>query len=285
MVWGDKRWYIVRPVSFWNGSCSLREMRASFKFFLVVAVLAACAGGHAQQAPPDSDLASITARGRFLAEYERSAWYATDVVLKFRPNQDVMMKFIARKTDTGWLVAFGNLDEANGAFVISFEGVQDPASGKFSAKAFEPPLRDTGFFLAAARGIELARQNAALQKGRPYSTFVLPLDSGEFYVYVLPTQTVFDLYPLGGDERLLISADGLKVLAREPLHRTIHDINLEAVSTSDAIAGIHSHAAADEPEDTDVFFVVRQKNPAPEFVGTKSGTYEIKPDGSIVRMK
>ncbi len=41
----------------------------------------------------------------------------------------------------------------------------------------------------------------------------------------------------------------------------------------------------DTPEDTDVFHVLRQKQPLPEAVGTKNGIYMVEIDGTIKRVK
>ena len=46
-------------------------------------------------------------------------------------------------------------------------------------------------------------------------------------------------------------------------------------------AGFHTHVLSDLPEDTDVFHVLTQDPPIPEFVGTPHFTYQVKADGTI----
>ena len=43
---------------------------------------------------------------------------------------------------------------------------------------------------------------------RPHNASVLPAESQQIYVYIVPAQTVKEIYPLGGNVRYLISPDG-----------------------------------------------------------------------------
>ena len=232
----------------------------------------------------DSDLVEITARGRFLAEYDAASWHATDAVKSLQPAQGLVSKYIARKAPTGWVVAFGRFSEAKDAFLIVYEASEGSSLREFTVKTYDPPRNDTDYFYKAAKAIELSLRNAQLQK-RPYNTYVLPLDSGQFYVYVAPAQTVPDIYPLGGDTRFLISADGSNIVEARQLHKTILETKPSAPGGANPVAGVHSHVLTDMPEDTDVFHVLRQRHPLPEMIGTKSGVYKIDTDGTIKRLK
>jgi hypothetical protein len=232
---------------------------------------------------PNSELTAITARGRMLAEYDVASWHATDAVVALKPAQGVVGTYIARKSDGRWIVVFGRFNETKDAFLIVYEATQGSSPEEFSVKTYDPPQNDRGFFYAAAKGIQISLEDTHLEN-RPYNTYVLRLDSGEFYVYVLPAQTTADVYPLGGDTRFLLSADGSKIIETRRLHKTI----LENKPSSDIkkIAGYHTHVLSDEPEDTDVFHVLRQSPPLPEYVGTKNGgTYIVNTDGTIKRVK
>jgi hypothetical protein len=137
----------------------------------------------------------------------------------------------------------------------------------------------------AARAVNTA--TADFQKTaekRPYNAAVLPADSGQFYVYLVPAQTTNGIYPLGGDARYLVSPDGTKIVEKRQLHSTI----LEVRSTQPGAkteGGFHTHILTDVPEDTDVFFVLTRNPPLPEFIGTKRGNYLINRDGLIARIK
>jgi hypothetical protein len=256
--------------------------------FLTLLMLAFCTlPVLAQKAQPlsDSELAAITARGRMLAEYDNASWHATDAVMALKPAEGAVGKYIARKTDKGWVVVFGRFNDAKDAFLIVYEATQGSGPQDFAIKTYDPPEEDKAFFYIAARGIEVSLQHSHLEK-RPYNTYVLPLDSGQFYVYVLPAQTVADVYPLGGDTRFLVSADGSNIVETRQLHKTIlEEKKTELPSGAKPAAGFHTHVLTDTPEDTDVFHVLSQTHPLPEFVGTKSGIYKVETDGQIEREK
>src|SRR5262249_48723214 len=158
-----------------------------------------CPAVWAQQVKPltDSELAPITARGRLLAEYDAASWHASDAVIALKPAEGTVARYIARKTDAGGVVAFGRFSEAKDAFLIVYEATQKGSLKEFSVKTNDPPQKDTGFFYFAAQGMQISLENSHFEK-RPYNVYILPLDSGQFYVYVLPAQTVANVYPLGG---------------------------------------------------------------------------------------
>lgn len=58
-----------------------------------------------------------------------------------------------------------------------------------------------------------------------------------------------------------------------------------APSDNKTAAGYHTHVITDVPEDTDVFHVLMQSPPLPEYIGTKNGTYVVNTDGTIKRAK
>jgi len=47
---------------------------------------------------------------------------------------------------------------------------------------------------------------------------------GLLYVYFYPAQTKAGTYPLGGDARFLVSEDGMKILAKRQMHKTVLDV-------------------------------------------------------------
>jgi len=255
-------------------------------FSLVIALVLSSSSILAEKNKPltDSELAAITTRGRMLADYDTASWHATDAVLALKPAQGAVGRYIARKSEAGWVVVFGKFNETKDAFLVAYEATQGNDSRQFTVQNYDPPQKDTGFFYIAAKAIEISLQNTHLEK-RPYNTYVLPLDSGQLYVYVLPAQTVADVYPLGGDTRYLMSADGTNIIETRQLHKSILEVKHSAPSGSKPAGGFHTHVLTDAPEDTDVFHVLRQKQPLPEAVGTKGGVYMVQTDGTIKRVK
>lgn len=218
-----------------------------------------------------------------LADYDTASWHATDAVLALKPEEATVSKYIARRRDTGWVVGFGRFNETRDGFLIVYEATQGSDPQQFKVKKYDPPQKDVDFYFSAARALETSLQDFQAEK-RPYNTYVLPSNSNQLYVYVLPAQTRADVYPLGGDMRYLVSSDGSTIIEARRLHKTILEIENSNKSVKTA-GGYHTHVLSDVPEDTDVFYVLRRKPPVPEFIGTKSGIYIVQVDGSIKREK
>jgi hypothetical protein len=220
-----------------------------------------------------------------LAAYDGASWHATDAVLELKPPEGAVARYIARKTGAGWVVVFGRFTESKDAFLIAYAAAQVSGTVQFTVKTYDPPQKDTGFFYFAAKAIELSLLNSQRER-RPYNTYVLPLDSGEFYVYVVPAQTVAEVYPLGGDTRFLVSADGAQIIETRRLHNTILELkHSPAELGATPVANVHTHALTDTPEDTDVFHVLRQTHPVPELIVTEPGLYQVETDGTIKRVR
>jgi len=254
---------------------------------ILIAALVFTSSISAQKSKPlsDSELAAITARGRLLAEYDTASWHATDAVQALKPTEGAVQRYIARKTDAGWVVAFGKFNETEDGFLIAYEANQRSGSQEFTVKTYDPPQKDTEFFFIAAKAIGISLQNSELER-RPYNTYVLPVDSGQLYVYVLPVQTIAGVYPLGGDTRFLVAADGSKIIETRRLHKSILEMKpTDVPARTTPAGGTHSHVLTDTPEDTDVFHVLRQTPPLPEFIGTRTGVYKVETNGIIERVK
>lgn len=237
-----------------------------------------------QKQEADRILPDVTARGRALYEYDQAAWHATDAVQATHPPEESMGRYIARKTDAGWTVVFGRLNEKRDKFLVAFEAVQGATSEQFKVIQHNPPQENASFYLASSKAIDLALANAELQR-RPYNVAVLPALSNQLYLYVMPAQTKPGVYPLGGDVRFLISADGSTIVEKRQLHKTILEISEGSLPKGSKMQnGVHSHFLTDVPEDTDVFHVLTRQPSVPEFIITKDRKfYEITTDGTIYK--
>jgi hypothetical protein len=235
--------------------------------------------------PSDAELAAITARGRELAEYDAAAWHATDAVQTANPKTIEGQHYLAKKENGSWSVVFGALHADKSKFLMAYEAQQLVKRKEFSVKKDDPAKEDEGFYLFAARALELALLDFG-RANRPYNAAVLPTtQAGEggqetlFYVYLYPAQTKTGIYPLGGDVRYLVSANGLKIVAKRQLHTTVLDA--APARGKKIVAGYHTHVMSDEPEDTDVLHVLQQDPPLPEIIATRHFMYEVKEDGTI----
>ncbi|HEY4837713.1 MAG TPA: hypothetical protein VIH72_03845 [Candidatus Acidoferrales bacterium] len=249
---------------------------------LVVIALGVCVAAQSEGPPSSSELEAISARGKLLSAYDVAAWHATDAVQSLPADKTRVGRYIARQSGNGWRVAFGKLNEAQDKFLVAYEASQGATPVQFTVASFDPPKEDTGFYLAGANAIDTALADFKGEK-RPYNAAVLPADRGKLFVYVYPAQTKASAYPMGGDVRYLISADGKTIIEKRQLHKSIseNDYSNKSIKVQ---AGYHTHVLSDLPEDTDVFYVLTRKPPIPEYVTSSKFMYQISPSGSITFM-
>jgi hypothetical protein len=236
-------------------------------------------------APSTAELAEITERGRALAEYDQAAWHAKDAVQTANPKTVEGQHSIAKKENERWTVVFGALNGDKSRFLIGYEAEQLAKPKEFKVTKDEPAREETTFYLFAARALETALADFG-RANRPYNSAVLPVAGrdgkdrpGLLYVYLYPAQTKAGIYPLGGDVRYLLAADGLKILNKRQMHKTVLDV--APAKGKKMAAGYHTHVLSDIPEDTDVLHVLQQDPPAPEVIATQHLVYEVASDGTI----
>ena len=236
-------------------------------------------GAMAQRTSPPSktELAQITERGRQLAQYDVAAWHASDAVVATKPEESAVARYIAKKEGDGWTVMFGRLNEKRDKFLIAYEATQGATPKEFTVKKHSPAREDTGFFLFAARAIEISLAEFSGEP-RPYNIAVLPAPSNQLYVYAVPAPTTTGVFPFGADARYLVSADGSKIVEKRQLHKSIIEFSAPNDNTQ---AGFHTAILDDIPEDTDVFHVLSRSPSVPEFIGTKQFVFRIETDGTI----
>jgi len=281
---------LVKTVSapFWEFAASKDAGRSAASMVgLTTALALASAGGPAPSvAPPsDAELQAITGRGRALVEYDQAAWHATDAVQTENPRTVEGQHYIAQKENGKWTVVFGALNADKSKFLIGYEAEQLGKPKEFEVIKDEPAKEETAFYLFAARALEVALADFG-RANHPYNSAVLPVTGREakdqpglLYVYLYPAQTKTGIYPLGGDVRYLVSADGLKIMNKRQMHKTVLDV--ARVKGKKMVAGYHSHVLSDVPEDTDVMHVLQQDPPIPEMITTLHFVYEVAIDGTI----
>jgi hypothetical protein len=243
------------------------------------AVVIPCAIAQSSAAPAAQELIAIAERGILLNEYDQAAWHASDAAQTANPKTVEGQHYIAKKENGKWNVVFGKLTADKNLFEIHYEAVQQAKPQEFRVTEETVQRADSGFYLFAARAIELT-QHDFQGVNRPYNMAVLPAPQDQLYVYVYPAQTKPRIYPLGGDVRYLISPDGNKIIDRRQMHKSI----LESPPLDKGkkpVAGFHTHVLSDLPEDTDVFHVLTQDPRVPELVGTPHFIYKVLVDGTI----
>ena len=247
--------------------------------FLLLFILSITAFAQTERTTPasEAELAQITNRGRELAEYDVAAWHGSDAVSALKPAEGSVVRYIAKRSGASWTVAFGRLNEARDKFLISYEASQGDLPTKFTGKKLEPVKEDVEFFLFAARALDTALSDFT-GESRPYNVAVLPAPSDQLYVYVIPAQTKAGVFPLGGDARYLISANGLKILEKRQMHKAIIEFSSPPAGVQ---FGYHTAVVDQVPEDSDVFHVLARKPAVPELIATRLFIYQIETDGKI----
>jgi hypothetical protein len=251
----------------------MRLHKVIFLIVLLAALIALAKDKKAPIAAPE-ELAQTTARGRALFNYARAVWQANQALTSMKVSQDDSAEYIAQKTDTGWTVAVGSLNETKDIFRVVYEISQTGTEGKLSIN--QRPREDTNALAAAARATETAKADFG-QTQRPYNTAVLSAGAGQLYVYLYPAVVKKGVLPLGGDVRYTISADGKNIIEKRPLHKTIMETTTS--SPGETVGGVHTHVLTDVPEDTDVLHAMLRR--MPETIGVGGHAYQVEADGTI----
>ncbi len=245
---------------------------------IVIVTMAARAHADVGDPPSGLELSEIAARGRALSEYDSAAWHAGDAVIALKPSQDTIQRYIARKTDKGWIVAFGRFDAPKTKFLIVYEAIQRSTPTEYQVTKHEPPQADSDVYFRAAKAHELVTK-AFLgdeKPQRPYNISVLPTASGDWYVYAIPAQTDLAVLPFGGDVRYTVSADGTSIIEKRQMHKIVLE---EKVGS--AQFNFHTHILSNLPEDSDVFYALTRKAEKGELLVTRKYCYRISADGSV----
>jgi hypothetical protein len=252
------------------------------RFRIVVAVCLLLAGIHASGQIKDKDLKvyldGVTERGRALYEYDQAAWHGSDTFLALHPDHNGLTNYVCSKTASGWVVSFGGWNTARDKLLIVYEALETDKKGQFEARPIDPPREATEDVTAKERALELASANYP-RANRPYNSAVLPAPGGNLYVYLYPAQVKDTIWPIGGDMRFTISADGKQIIETRQLHKTILD--MEFKPDLHPVGGVHSHVLSDVPEDTDVFYVLNRRPSMPEYIAAGKRIFIVGTDGTI----
>lgn len=238
------------------------------------------------------ELTQITARGRALYAYDAAAAGATNAVLAMRQcrpqTQGARAPWdisIGHPTFSGWVFDFGSPSADHSTFNVLCQVTQaGPGSATFDVTFPNAPV-DTPFDVDAARSILLAEADFRFVESRhSYDYAALQRQDGEWYIYLYPGSLQIHDHQVGGDGRYLISADGMQILERHPMHDAVVESTAPAPAVpvgGQILAGFHTDELDDVPQDTDVFHVLIRRPSMPEYVDARGHLYKIDIDGSI----
>jgi hypothetical protein len=256
-------------------------MRGSLALAVCLFTLASPLAGQMRHVE-DKDLAAylsgVTERGRALYAYDQCAWHGTDAIFALHPDMHGATHYICLKALEGWDLVFPRWNAAHDRLLVAYEAVEAGGPENYTAKAYDPPREGPQDLIAKERALELAISDFGEVK-RQYNTAILPVGDGSLYVYLYPAQTRADVWPLGGDVRYTISADGRQIIEKRQLHKAILDMQFDP--KMHIVSGVHIHVLSDVPEDTDVFYVLTRKPSIPEFIGAGKRMFTVNTDGGI----
>lgn len=232
---------------------------------------------HERSTPADSaELASIAERGRAIAAYDAVAWHATDAVQALHPKVGLVQMYLGQHTSTGWVVAFGRLNEAKDTFLLAFETTPTGDIKQPKVTVNDPPVAEQGQWLEESRAYDLAR-TAFKPQVRSYNGTVLPAPQGGWYVYFYPAQTTLESFPTGADIRYRVSQDGTKVEETHRMHASL--LETQVPKEGKPVMSFHTAILDDAPEDTDVANVLMMGG-IPMIIAGRKFTYQIAADGT-----
>lgn len=162
--------------------------------------------------------------------------------------------------------------------LVAYAATESSEAGKFVARGHDPPWEGADNLIAKERALELALASYS-HPNRPYNSAILAAPGGSLYVYLYPAQEKDSIWPLGGDVRFTVSADGKQIIETRQLHKSILD--MEFKPDQHPVAGYHVHVLSDVPEDTDVFYVLNRRPSMSEYVGAGKHIFIVGTDGTI----
>lgn len=252
--------------------------RAFALFAVCLLVLSSVVSAQTKERDLPAYLAGVTQRGSALYEYDQAAWHGTDAFLSLHPEHNGFTNYFCVKGPSGWSVLFGGWNSERKSLLIVYEARQTGEPGKFTAQKLDPPREATDREMAMERALELAGASFPRAQ-RSYNSAVLPAPGGNWYVYLYPAQTKDGVWPLGGDVRFTISANGEQIIEKRQLHKAILD--MEFKPDIHPVAGYHVHVLSEVPEDTDVLYVLNRKPSIPEYIGAGKYIFIVNTNGSI----
>jgi hypothetical protein len=225
-----------------------------------------------------SYLAGVTERGRALYAYDQAAWHGTDAFVALHPDTNGLTHYLCMKTPAGWEVVFPKWNATHDRLLVAYEAKEAGSPTDYTAARYDPPREGPDELIAEERALELAISDFGTAN-RPYNSTILPAEDGNLYVYIYPGQTKNDVWPLGGDVRYTISADGKQIVEKRQLHKAI--LNMQIDPAKHIVAGYHVHVLSDVPEDTDVLYVLTRRPSMPEIIDGGNRVFLVSTDGRI----
>jgi hypothetical protein len=240
--------------------------------------MSAAAGEEERFISPE-DIIFAEKRGAEIAEYERAAMKATDMLLGHAHDASKLGIYVAEKTGGAWTVYFGRVSGERALFDAAY--VYSCPENSLQKMRAVPVPEISVEVTQRARAVSAALQALEFDvRGRFYNTSVFREEDGTLTVYLLPGNKNPDSVLLGGDFKVSLSSDGTQLIKKSPLHRTVLEISVVPKEGKPAGA-FHTHILDDVPTETDVAQVLLYPTLAPHSVMGREWFSQIDKGGKI----
>lgn len=251
------------------------------KYLLSIAILLIfCRGVSAQETvPSQNEIKRIEDRGKQIANYERAAIRATDLMLTSNPDKSKLEVYVAVNQNNRWMVYFGKITDKG----FETDYIYSCPDGQFDQ--MKPEQNDQNISTEAfyfAKAVSLAGDFIAQEMTSPrYNTNVFREQDGTITVYFIPGNKEPDTVILGGDFKVSISNDALKVLNKTKLHTSFLKMPLKEEKGQQTAGAFHTHILGDLPTETDVALIILNPVLAPHYITAQTWMSKINADGQI----
>lgn len=245
-------------------------------FILFVHIPGLSAG---QVAPSTEEIVKIENRGRQIADYERAAIKATDLLLASEPNKSKLGIYLAINSGGTWVVYFGKISDAGTEFVVA-RSYFCPDGLFNEMKEVQDFQTATKEILHLAKAVELALSSIK-GKFQRYNSNVFREKNSSITVYLTPGNENPEIILLGGDFKFSISQDGSEILNEALLHKSVLRMPLNIGGGKQPASAFHTHVLDDLPTETDVALVLLNPQLAPHFVAGPRWMSRVDATGKI----
>lgn len=230
--------------------------------------------------PSEEELTRIRTAGRWLALYEIVCDRADDALAAAGASVD-RGPCLARKSRTGWGVAYGQWRDGGG--FAQRAAVRLNSSREVTGVDTTASMAREGWAYEFGRAASIGRREAqnqlgALTESHTYGVIVAayPWDDTVLTTYVFPDPD--DETVLGRDVRVEIDARTGAVQGSQRLHNGVVSMS---DFPQDSRASVLTAVRTCVPTETDVFMVLRRDPPMPHIVIAETWIYGIEPNGEV----
>lgn len=232
-------------------------------------------------APSAGEITKIEKRGKEIADYERAAIRATDLLLMSKPDQSKLEIYIAINHNGAWMVYFGKISEDGNEFIVTY--LYSCPDGLFrEMKVVQNVKVASKDILPLAKAVRLALRSIEIRFPK-YNTNVFREEDGTITVYLTPGNEKSEVILFGGDFKLSISPDGTKVLNKTLLHKSVLELPLHMKNGRDreSAGAFHTHVLNDLPTETDIALILLNPQLAPHYIAGPTWFSRIDVNGKI----